>query len=151
MYPKLATVAAIGLVLMVVLPPPVLTLRYTIHNTKVTFFNALTQCIQLNGHLAAVQTPYQQAAIWKAIKKAGPTTESWWTSGTDLGMEGSWLWFSRNRRVGSVRGWTNWMDTEPNNGNSPEHCLALIGGTKAGQWSDVVCTDPRFFVCEYDV
>uniref|UniRef100_A0A182TBG8 C-type lectin domain-containing protein n=1 Tax=Anopheles maculatus TaxID=74869 RepID=A0A182TBG8_9DIPT len=151
MYPKHVTVVITGLMVLMVAVLPALTLRYTVHNTKVAYFEALIQCVKKGGHLVVVDTPYQQAQVWQAIKRAGPTTESWWTSGTDLGMEGSWVWLSRNSRVGSVRGWTNWMDSEPNNGtNGTENCLALIGGTKAGQWSDVVCESLRFYVCEYD-
>ncbi|XP_050079823.1 C-type lectin domain family 4 member K-like [Anopheles maculipalpis] len=147
MFPKLVTLAVIGLMLMVV--PPALTLRYTVHNTKVIFFEALHQCIKNGGYLAAVETPYQAEQIWTAIKNSGASTSQvWWVSGTDLGIEGSWLWLSRNKAVGTIRGWTNWMDGEPNNSNNVEHCMSL-NGSKNGQWNDISCEATQFYVCEY--
>ncbi|XP_050079827.1 perlucin-like [Anopheles maculipalpis] len=147
MYSKLFTTVVIGLVLLVV--PPALTLRYSIHSTRVIYFEALTRCIKNGGHLAAIEIAYQQTQIWNAIQKAGLSTGTFWTAGTDLGMEGAWLWLSRNKPVGSVQGWTNWMDGEPNNAGGTAHCLAMVGGTGNGQWGDFSCESVNHYVCEY--
>ncbi|XP_053668144.1 collectin-11-like [Anopheles marshallii] len=148
MYPKLVSISIISVMLVVL--APVLTLRYTVHKTKVTYFEAMTRCIKNGGHLATVLAPLQQHRIWSAITKASLSQESWWTSGTDLGMEGSWIWLARNVPLGSFAGYTNFIDGEPNNANGTEHCLAMVGGTKKGQWSDVGCDTLRFYVCEHD-
>uniref|UniRef100_A0A182WDF7 C-type lectin domain-containing protein n=1 Tax=Anopheles minimus TaxID=112268 RepID=A0A182WDF7_9DIPT len=144
MYTKHVAVVILGAVLLVL--PPVLMLRYTVHNTKVIFFEAVTQCIKKGGDLTSIESAYQQNQIWNAIKKAGSTADSWWTSGTDLGLEGSWLWLSQNRRFGK---YINFMEGEPNNDKSLDNCLAMIGGNKLGQWSDVDCNSTRYYVCQY--
>uniref|UniRef100_A0A182LTW5 C-type lectin domain-containing protein n=1 Tax=Anopheles culicifacies TaxID=139723 RepID=A0A182LTW5_9DIPT len=144
MYTKHSGVVILGAVLLVL--PTVLMLRYTVHNTYVVFFEALTQCIKNGGELVSIESAYQQNQIWNAIKKAGPTTESWWTSGTDLGMEGSWIWLARNMRFGKYH---NFYSGEPNNAHAAEHCLAIAGGTLSGRWIDVNCNITLFYVCQY--
>uniref|UniRef100_A0A4Y0BDD2 C-type lectin domain-containing protein n=1 Tax=Anopheles funestus TaxID=62324 RepID=A0A4Y0BDD2_ANOFN len=120
-------------------------LRYTVHNTPVTFFEAWQQCIAMGGTLPSIQTPYQNRKIHAAIKKTGVYSQ-WWLSGVDLGMEGSWVWLSTNKPVGSPFGFINFSLGEPNNIAGSEHCLAMdLGGKWFDQWCNMTC----FFVCEY--
>uniref|UniRef100_A0A182NYC7 C-type lectin domain-containing protein n=1 Tax=Anopheles dirus TaxID=7168 RepID=A0A182NYC7_9DIPT len=129
--------------------PTTLALRYTVHNTKVQFFEAWTQCINNGGYLASSETAYEQAAIVSAIQKSGaPSSEGWWLSGTDEGMEGSWIWLSRNVPVAIVGGYTNWASTEPNNVGGAENCL-ITGIDSSFKWYDKPCDNTYYYVCEY--
>uniref|UniRef100_A0A182N2M6 C-type lectin domain-containing protein n=1 Tax=Anopheles dirus TaxID=7168 RepID=A0A182N2M6_9DIPT len=121
-------------------------LRYTVHNTPVDFYEAWMQCMAKGGYLAAIETALQNAMVLEAVKKAGGP-EFWWIAGTDNGLEGVWIWMSRNLRMGSVSGYVNWMAGEPSNtGTGGENCAAI---GSAGTWSDKPCTNTYKYVCEY--
>uniref|UniRef100_A0A182NPC3 C-type lectin domain-containing protein n=1 Tax=Anopheles dirus TaxID=7168 RepID=A0A182NPC3_9DIPT len=125
-------------------------LTYTVHNTKVTFFEAWNACISYSGYLASPESVRQNEAIWTLIKKTG-ATGGWWLSGTDIGMEGSWIWLSRNVPVGSAYGYDNFAAGEPNNvvtATNTENCLN-IGFFGNSKWNDAACDSSFYYVCEY--
>uniref|UniRef100_A0A182NPC9 C-type lectin domain-containing protein n=1 Tax=Anopheles dirus TaxID=7168 RepID=A0A182NPC9_9DIPT len=117
--------------------PTTLALRYTVHTTKVSFYEAWTQCISNGGRLAAPETAQQNDAIWNAIKKAG-ASGSHWLAGTDNGFEGSWIWITSGVPVGIVNGYQNWDLGEPNNALNGENCL-ILGYNGTPMWYDAGC------------
>uniref|UniRef100_A0A182NPC8 C-type lectin domain-containing protein n=1 Tax=Anopheles dirus TaxID=7168 RepID=A0A182NPC8_9DIPT len=124
--------------------PSTLALRYTVHTTKVSFYEAWTQCIGRGGYLAAPETAQQNEAIWNAIKKTGGTSKSYWLAGTDNGSEGTWIWISRNKPVGSVGGYINWASGAPNVGKTNQNCLMLQDEGTA-KWVDAACDDTAYY------
>uniref|UniRef100_A0A182SF39 C-type lectin domain-containing protein n=1 Tax=Anopheles maculatus TaxID=74869 RepID=A0A182SF39_9DIPT len=121
-------------------------LHYKVYSTKVTYWEAWQQCIANGGNLASIETATQNNAVHKAIKKTGRDGQ-WWLSGTDLGLEGSWIWLSRNEPVGTPYGYLNYAAGEPNNmSNAGEHYLVMRGD---GAWNDIPCDSPAFYVCEF--
>ncbi|XP_049289321.1 perlucin-like [Anopheles funestus] len=126
--------------------PTTTALRYTVHNTPVNFFTAWQQCIAKGGALAAIETPCQNEFVYDAIKQSGGSG-GWWISGTDLGLEGSWIWMSKNVPLGNVNGYMNFAPGEPSNsGTTGEHCLAI---EQSPQWNDMPCDKLLNYVCEY--
>uniref|UniRef100_A0A182YTB2 C-type lectin domain-containing protein n=1 Tax=Anopheles stephensi TaxID=30069 RepID=A0A182YTB2_ANOST len=70
------------------------------------------------------------------MKKAG-ASDGWWISGTDVGLEGSWIWLSNNKPVGSIKGFVNFAPGEPNHlSTNGENCLITYND---GTWNDVDC------------
>ncbi|EAL41080.2 AGAP010707-PA, partial [Anopheles gambiae str. PEST] len=105
-------------------------------------------CIMNGGYLAATQTAFQNSEVWSVIRKAGVTGEVW-VSGTQLGLQGSWIWLSRNTPVGRMSGYTNWYPGKPSNAaNSGDNCLT-IGVFNTAMWNDRQCTREYPYVCEY--
>ncbi|XP_053677323.1 perlucin-like [Anopheles nili] len=122
--------------------------RYSVHSTTVSFFKALTECSSKGGYLAMIQSKDENDEVKKAIKKAGGTGAHW-LGGTDNGIEGAWIWISRNKPVGSLDGYTNFNSGEPNNaGSNGENCLSIDSNFV---WNDLPCDLTLPYVCEYDL
>ncbi|XP_050067593.1 pulmonary surfactant-associated protein D-like [Anopheles maculipalpis] len=121
-------------------------LRYTVYKSKVSFYEAWQQCIANGGSLASIQLASQNANVLAAIQAAGGDG-GWWLSGTDVGLEGSWVWFSTNKAVGTPYGFVNFAAGEPSNsGTNGENCLSMnIQGT----WNDDACDKLLYYVCEF--
>ncbi|XP_053677345.1 perlucin-like [Anopheles nili] len=95
-----------------------------------------------------IQSKDENDEVKKAIKTAG-VIGTYWIGGTDNGIEGSWIWISRNKPVGSLDGYTNFNSGEPNNlGTSGENCLTINYNF---QWNDLPCDNTIPYVCEYDI
>ncbi|XP_050090739.1 ladderlectin-like [Anopheles aquasalis] len=121
--------------------------RYLPQNQKVSFFEAWRRCLALGLRLATVTSSAESQLIKEAIQATATTTEPWWIGGTDLGQEGSWIWFSTELPVGYQTGYTNWYTGEPNNYGGNENCLD-IGRKDAVGWFDANCEWKQKFVCE---
>uniref|UniRef100_A0A182SKN8 C-type lectin domain-containing protein n=1 Tax=Anopheles maculatus TaxID=74869 RepID=A0A182SKN8_9DIPT len=123
----IAGLVAVGL-------PSAQAIRYTAYKTKLSFYAAWQQCLDKGGNLASVETPSQNGQVVAAIKKAG-SSDGWWISGTDAGLEGSWIWVSSNKPIGSIKGYVNFASGEPNNNASNgENCLITYND---GTWNDI--------------
>lgn len=113
-----------------------------------TWVNAETICEGRGGMLAKVESAAENAIV------AGLANGNRaWIGGTDLAAEGTFVWADGTPFLAT---YTNWRDTEPNNGNGnfQEDC-ALI--EPAGTWDDRPCDDAvvgatvpgqYFYVCE---
>ena len=62
-------------------------------------------------HLASVTSATEQKLLEKHIETIGLGSEHFWTSGTDQGEEGKFVWMS----TGKPLGFENWNAGEPNN------------------------------------
>ena len=43
---------------------------------------------------------------------------------------------------------TNWVDKEPNNGGSKEHCVHIYGSIRSYRWNDELCDKKLGFICD---
>ncbi|XP_035893152.1 macrophage mannose receptor 1-like [Anopheles stephensi] len=130
--------AAVGL-------PTAQSLRYTAYKTKVSFFEAWQQCLAKGGSLASIELARQKEVVVAAMKKAG-ASDGWWISGTYVGLEGSWIWLSNNKPVGSIKGFVNFAPGEPNHlSTNGENCLITYND---GTWNDVDCGKTYYYICQ---
>ena len=67
---------------------------------------------------------------------------SYWTSGSDDGHEGLWVWTS----TGKPLSYTNWMAGEPNN-QGGEHYLHKNFVTTS-KWNDFSGSKEHYAICE---
>lgn len=68
-----------------------------------------------------------------------------WTSGTDQGEEGAFVWMSTGKPVN----FTSWGQGLPDNSGKIEHCLEIIkAGVENYFWNDRNCISDYFFICE---
>ncbi|XP_053668021.1 tetranectin-like [Anopheles marshallii] len=126
--------------------PTTQALRYTAYTNIGNFYEAYHTCILKGGYLVAIETPTQNALVVAAIKKSGGTG-TFWTSGTDFGMEGAWMWVSRNRGLGAFQGYNNFQPTRPlYDTAAKEDCLSI---STTGVWKDVDCGSKLPYVCEF--
>ena len=88
----------------------------------------------LTGYLATITTAQENAFI---VEKVSGTA---WLGGSDIESEGIWKWVDGPEAGTVISGYTNWNDSEPNNGNANaiEHYLHIISWTTpAGRWNDL--------------
>jgi len=119
-----------------------------------TFFKAnwarSAQYCRYHGmHLASIDNAQDQKKLEEHIESIGLGHEHFWTSGTDQGEEGKFVWMS----TGKPLGWENWNAGEPNNyeyeGGEREHCLELWNRDGKGlKWNDSPCSFETYFICE---
>jgi len=116
---------------------------------KANWARSAQYCRYHGMHLASIDNAEDQKKLEEHIESIGLGHEHFWTSGTDQGEEGKFVWMS----TGKPLGWENWNAGEPNNyeyeGGEREHCLELWNRDGKGlKWNDSPCSFETFFVCE---
>jgi hypothetical protein len=66
---------------------------------------------------------------------------NFWTSGSDVYNEGTWIWESTGARI--YPGYANWATFEPNNNENSEDCIFILNG-----WYDYTCASTFDAICE---
>ena len=66
-------------------------------------------------------------------------------------MEDTFEWVATGMQLG---GWSDWMESQPDNGwGGKQHCVAILPGQVGGSWDDQCC-DGSFgafnaYICEH--
>ena len=95
--------------------------------------DAENYCQGQGAHLASVHSAEESNFL------TGLTSERHWLGGTDVALEGNWVWSD-----GTAWTFTDWTSGEPNNG-AVENCLMK----KGTQWNDDQCGKEFKFVCKF--
>ncbi|KAK3581826.1 hypothetical protein CHS0354_007228, partial [Potamilus streckersoni] len=66
-----------------------------------------------------------------------------WIAGSDLAVEGEWLWLPDLRHIS----YTNWASGEPDNNHGYQHC-AVLDLNSGMKWRDDNCEENRNFICQ---
>ncbi|XP_062132430.1 macrophage mannose receptor 1 [Drosophila sulfurigaster albostrigata] len=127
-------------------PFPTLTYQYgnyllSVVN-KLNWYEATAACARYGYSLASIPSQRAQTRIYYAILSSGfqkILTEPVWTSGSNQANGVQWSWSSTGNTI-----------TYRNFAEAPYsyvyNCLAL--DAVSGLWSDINCTEKRYFVCE---
>uniref|UniRef100_A0A182LZN4 C-type lectin domain-containing protein n=1 Tax=Anopheles culicifacies TaxID=139723 RepID=A0A182LZN4_9DIPT len=122
-----------------------------IFEKKADFFQAWQDCDSNNGHLASIQSAYEQGLVEQAMAKTANPKGVYLIGGTDLGRDGRWMWIGLNEVLSNYK-YRNFYPGEPNNiGN--QHCLSVgnWGGENRGKWDDTECFKQYDgYVCEFE-
>ncbi|KAK9878342.1 hypothetical protein WA026_021642 [Henosepilachna vigintioctopunctata] len=122
-------------------------------NLKLNYFEAFEFCRKNNMNLLSIESKKEEVLIKTHLFNLVPKVTSVWTSGTDLGREGHYIWLS----TGQEFSYTNWHPTaviEPNNYNNSEHCIHMYQYYNAVDtffWNDHDCKLTYNFVCEIEL
>ncbi len=124
--------------------------KYYLSMTEQTWRAARERCEAVGGYLARIETPEEQAFVWRIIKAAKVKTVDGyafvWIDGSDEHQEGTWQFSD-----GSPMKYFIWGNSEPNNFDGREHSLGIgIGPGADGKWSDVNGMSRRRYLCEWD-
>jgi hypothetical protein len=101
------------------------------------YLTAITSCISKGAKLASIESQDEQNAVFALTGTSGA-----WLGLTDFLDEGDFSWVD-----GADVGYTNWRDSQPNNGENNQHCVWIRGD---GEWDDVTCKRMEAFVCQRD-
>lgn len=86
----------------------------------------------------------EEFILLKSFLAGGFSPGIFWLGGTDVQIEGEWVWTGNVQAMGS---YTNWAPGEPNNANGNEHCLEMDMGGQY-HWNDNNCENRFNFICE---
>jgi len=116
---------------------------------KANWYKAEQFCRFHNMHLASINSEQEQRELEEHITGFGMGNEHFWSSGTDQGEEGKFVWMS----TGKPLTFENWNSGEPNNfqyeNGETENCLELWNRDGKGlRWNDTPCSFESYFVCE---
>lgn len=118
---------------------------YKLCRTKLQWNEAKQYCIELGGHLIAIEDAAEQNTVAAHLANMGVVGECW-IGATDEGKEGNWEWVNGQ----GVR-FTNWGVNEPNNWGRGEHYLQMwIDQGGRCSWNDNAGRHPFWFICEWD-
>ena len=131
---------------------------YKFYDWKKTWDEAKDMCEnRLNGVLASVPdrktNDFLTNIVMKVRGNCGERDDrkcEAWLGANDKSSEGRWRWIDGS---GSV-GYTNWMDSEPNNLLGGEDCLVTNWdgyGVRYSRWNDAPCSNKKFkygFICQ---
>jgi len=90
--------------------------------------------------LVSVETEEEDQAITNLWLMSSST--GYWTSGSDYGHEGRWIWTAMGKNIS----YTNWDMNEPNNQGGVEHYLHL--NRVLDHWNDSNEAKVFYFLCE---
>ncbi|KAJ6652988.1 hypothetical protein lerEdw1_010257 [Lerista edwardsae] len=104
---------------------------------KTSWMQAKTSCQYRHSQLVIINNMAEQNFLQTRTRN-----ERYWIGLTDLGTEGIWRWLDGSDYK---RGFKYWKSEEPNDDQRNEDCAHLW---IYGEWNDVYCTYPCYFVCE---
>jgi len=116
---------------------------------KANWYKAEQYCRYHGMHLASINSEEEQKNLEEHITSFGMGNEHFWSSGTDQGEEGKFVWMSTGRPLT----YENWNAGEPNNfqyeNGETENCLELWNRDGKGlRWNDTPCSFESYFLCE---
>ena len=83
----------------------------TLSSVQANWARSAQYCRYHGLHLASINSAAEQRLLEEHVETIGLGLEHFWTSGTDQGEEGQFVWMS----TGKPLGWENWNAGEPNN------------------------------------
>ncbi|XP_034329690.2 perlucin-like [Crassostrea angulata] len=119
---------------------------YLEFNIRATWAEASIICRAYGGYLANINDIHEQHVIETVVSRniGGFSPGIFWLGGTDVQIEGEWVWTGNVQAMGSYK---NWAPGEPNNANGNEHCLEMDMGGQY-HWNDNNCENRFNFICE---
>lgn len=106
---------------------------------KLSWYGARIRCHDLGGNLAEPDTEEKMRYILSAIDD-----NNVWIGATDEDNEGTWVWASSQKQLGS---YIQWQQSQPNNLFGNQHCME-IGLSLV---NDESCFEDNYYVCEKPV
>ncbi|KAL3285470.1 hypothetical protein HHI36_000002 [Cryptolaemus montrouzieri] len=112
---------------------------------KTNYFKAMQFCHDHGMQLLSIMTREENDLILTYLYNFSKNLVDLWTSGSDLGEEGTFVWLS----TGKGLNFTYWGNGQPDNAGNDENCLEIWkfdGKTYA--WNDRSCMFDAHFICE---
>ncbi|KAL4240169.1 hypothetical protein ACF0H5_000963 [Mactra antiquata] len=120
---------------------------YLYSKGKATWMDARVMCRIVDADLIVIDSAAEQAEFKKVAETYNHVLDDdgFWLGATDWEVEGKWVW----EATGHQFSYSNWGNTQPNNRNGSENCLAAVKYFDYA-WSDEFCDWDNHinFVCE---
>lgn len=123
---------------------------YNVSKDPLTWYEAAEFCRTINSHLAILYTS-EDIVFLKTLAKDNFRSRTngtgMWLDGTDLLLEGKWIW----NTTGDIVTYSDWYKRlglqEPNNHAGMEHCLEMRHDQNY-QWNDLKCNSKNQAICQ---
>ncbi|KAM7361457.1 uncharacterized protein ACRADG_012072 [Cochliomyia hominivorax] len=112
---------------------------------KYSWFDALTNCVNLNMNLVAIETKEKSDEINSLLRKEFKNINTFWIGAVANGKDRHYVWISNGHTVS----FTNWHPGQPDFYNSNEYCIQ-IGRNNQFQWNDHDCVVEFGLICEFN-
>ena len=110
----------------------------------------------VSGQMVTIGSSYENELVWSLARNLNSNV---WLGASDAGVEGTWRWntgatASSTFWVGTSTGtlqtgaYANWVSGDPNDSGGNEDYLSM--SVTAGQWNDVIGTNARYYIVEFD-
>ncbi|EDW75405.2 uncharacterized protein Dwil_GK23836 [Drosophila willistoni] len=110
------------------------------------WYVAYEKCRALSSELVTFDSLEEFEAIAKYLKARGDRNE-YWTSGNDLGREGTYNWFSTGKQLSISK----WAPNQPDNSAGRENCIHMgyiYTYSKDFELNDRPCESLFRYICE---
>ncbi|KAL3271946.1 hypothetical protein HHI36_022416 [Cryptolaemus montrouzieri] len=112
---------------------------------KTNYYKANEFCRAHGMNLLSIETEAENSLILKYWKQNLKKVDHIYTSGSDLGEEGNFIWLS----TGKPLNFTYWSPPQPDNAGKNEHCVEIWKLAENNYfWNDIPCTASYYFICE---
>ncbi|TMW51199.1 hypothetical protein DOY81_003735 [Sarcophaga bullata] len=116
---------------------------------KYNWFKASHECKRRNSQLAIIDSEEKNDALVDLLANTIGVYDRLWLGGNDefnasLEIDRLFFWSP----TGEQFTFTNWVEKEPNNGGSKEHCVHIYGSIRSYRWNDEWCDKKLGFICE---
>ncbi|CAH1099003.1 unnamed protein product [Psylliodes chrysocephalus] len=112
------------------------------------FYKAIQFCRQQKMQLLSINSKLENDRIGRFIEDNGMSRGHFWTSASNHGGDGEWVWLSTGQNIV----YTNWYPGEPSGisrENNTENCIeARHFGSHGFTWNDLPCHLKAYFICE---
>ena len=108
---------------------------YFISKTKLSWNDAVEDCIRRSSYLAEIQSEEETGYLARLT-----TATTYWIGGNDIVTESAWVW----EKSGEHFTYTNWVPSQPSSGRGGNCLLMLFNG----QWTDTGCSLAFNYICE---
>ncbi|XP_045178363.2 low affinity immunoglobulin epsilon Fc receptor-like [Mercenaria mercenaria] len=105
-------------------------------NEQLSWYGARIRCDDLGGKLAEPDTEEKMMYMLLTLDE-----NNVWIGATDDGHEGSWVWASSQKSVGST---SLWQPGQPNNLSGNQHCMEV----GLSLLNDESCLEDNYYICE---
>ncbi|ELT93458.1 hypothetical protein CAPTEDRAFT_220791 [Capitella teleta] len=113
---------------------------YMLNEQLLSWDDARTQCMAINGDLASVTSTTDQEFIRELITNA--TSSGIWIGGNEIDQTAGWTWTD-----GSPFDFFYWLDGKPDDLTGPEWCIEVVKDSNT-KWDDAECSIPLQSICK---
>ncbi|XP_053948569.1 C-type lectin 37Db-like [Anastrepha ludens] len=120
--------------------------QYYLVNTgvKMNWFEAALVCRTYDSDLVTIETVDEMNALSFYLIANGHGDKYFWTSGSDLGVEGKFMSLSNGRPMTYAK----WSGGQPDNAGNNEDCVHIWNVNNIFHMNDYPCTGQGYPICE---
>uniref|UniRef100_A0A1Q3G035 Putative cpij000440 serine protease n=1 Tax=Culex tarsalis TaxID=7177 RepID=A0A1Q3G035_CULTA len=119
--------------------------KYVAMAEKKNFLEAWRGCQFFGLQLASIRTEEENEQLRHLLVQPEHNSSTFWLGGTDLGLEGHWIWITSNSLLIAF---SNWAFGNPDNSNNQDCMVVGSDANDPTMWDDIQCAENHKYICE---